>query len=416
VNRQRGGRDIQAFCAKENAMKAWRWVAAVVSVCGLVASCGGGGSGMSGVGGMLGGGGNGSTGGNGGTGGNGSGGAVGMSVHPHDSAADYTVRNLVSDTGKGTPNTDPNLVNGWGIAFNPQGFVWVAANGTSKATLYDGNGVPQSLVVSIPAGQAGPAQPTGIVFSGSGDFVVKQGDKSGPAAFIFAGQAGTLAAWSPGVNLTNAITVYDGAAQRKIYTGLTLAQSGGANQLYAADFRNRHIDVFNASFHLITAPGGFVDPDLPAGYAPFGIQALEGRIYVAYAQQSADGEDEQPGPGLGVLDVFDTSGNLIRRLVSPGGPLNAPWGMALAPGGFGKFSRALLVGNFGDGLIHAFELDSGAMRGVMSMADGNPVRIDGLWGIAFGNGLNEQPTNTLFFAAGPDDEEHGLYGRIDVKE
>jgi uncharacterized protein (TIGR03118 family) len=369
---------------KESAMKAWRLIAAGVGACALL-SCGGGGDDdMSRANALA----------MGGTG------------------ATYTVRNLVSDGG-GTPNVDPHLVNGWGIAFNPRGFVWVANNETSTSTLYDGNGVPQSLVVSIPAGQAGEAKPTGIVFNGSGDFVVSMGGKSGPARFIFAGQAGTLAAWSPGVNLTSAVTVYDGGAEEKAYTGLALAQLRGANHLYAADFHHRRIDVFDAGFQPVTVPGGFVDPNLPAGYAPFNIQAIGDRLYVAYAKQDEEGEDEVPGPGLGLLDVFDTAGTLIGRLVSPGGPLNAPWGIALAPAGFGPFSGALLVGNFGDGLIHAFEPHSGAQRGTLRMAGGEPIRIDGLWGIAFGNGLNDQPTDTLFFAAGPDDEEHGLYGRID---
>jgi len=322
--------------------------------------------------------------------------------------ATYSVRNLVSDTG-GAANTDPNLVNGWGVAFNPQGFVWVVDNGTSKSTLYDGNGVPQSLVVSIPAGQAGDAKPTGIVFNGSENFVVSDGTKSGASRFIFVGESGTMAAWSPNVQLNSAITVYDGSAQHAIYKGLAIA----ANRLYAADFHNARIDVFDTAFQLITVPGGFVDPNLPAGYAPFGIQAIGDRVYVAYAKQDADAEDEEAGPGLGMLNVFDTDGTLIRRLVSPGGPLNAPWGIALAPANFGPASNALLVGDFGDGRIHMFEPNSGAYRGTLNTNGGAPVEIPGLWGIAFGNGLNAQPIDTLFFAAGPDDEQHGLYGRID---
>ena len=367
-------------------MNAWQWMAAGIGACALV-SCGGG-SGSGDVSrdsefGVQGG-----------------------------AGASFTVTNLVADSACAA-NVDPNLVNGWGIAFNPQGFVWVADNETSKSTLYDGNGVPQSLVVSIPAGKAGEAKPTGIVFNGSNDFAVSQGGTSAPSHFIWAGQAGTLAAWSPTVNPTGAITVYDGAAEEKIYTGLALAQQGSANRLYAADFHNRRIDVFDSNFKLMTVPGGFVDPHLPAGYAPFGIQAIENRIYVGYAKQGANGEDEEAGAGLGLLDVFDTAGTLINRLVDPGGPLNAPWGIALAPAGFGPFSMALLVGNFGDGLIHAFEPHSGALRGTLRTAGGDPVQIDGLWGIAFGNGLNSQPTDTLFFAAGPGDEQHGVYGRID---
>lgn len=372
-------------------MKVWPWIAAGV-VAGVLVSCGGGSDGN----------------------GSGNGGGGGM---PPTNAAGYTLRNLVSDAATSiysTQHTDANLVNGWGIAFNPQGFVWVADNGSNKSTLYDGNGVPQSLVVSIPAGQNGVAHPTGIVFNGSNDFVVSQNATSGPSRFIFANQAGTIAAWSPGVDMTNAITVYDSAAEGKSYTGLALAQTAGGTRLYAADFLNRRIDVFDTNFKLVTTPGAFTDPNLPAGYSPFGIQAIGDRIYVAYAQ--ANGADEQKGAGLGVLNVFDTSGKLIARLVSPGGPLNAPWGITMAPAGFGKFSQTLLVGDFGDGRIHGFDPNSGAYMGMLSAANGDPISIDGLWGIAFGNGLNNQPTNTLFFAAGPGDEAHGVYGRIDASQ
>lgn len=367
-------------------MKTWQWIAAGAAAC-LLVSCGGGGS-------------------------------DGMSPNADPLAmkglgATYTVTNLVSDTVGGAPNMDANLVNGWGIAFGPTSFVWVADNHSSKSTLYDGNGVPQSLVVSIPAGQAGDASPTGIVFNGSTDFMVSQGGKSGVARFIWVGEAGVLAGWSPAVNPTTAVTMYDGAPWNKVYKGLAIAQMAGANRLYAADFHNRHVDVFDGNFQLVAAPGGFVDPNLPAGYSPFGIQAIGDRIYVAFAMTQAGSDDEMAGPGLGVLDVFDTSGMLIRRLVDPGGPLNAPWGIALAPAGFGPFSEALLVGNFGDGHILAFEPHSGAQRGMLRTAGGDPVQIAGLWGIAFGNGQHDQPMDTLFFAAGPGDEAHGLYGRID---
>src|SRR5262245_13159781 len=336
-------------------MNAWLRIAAGVGACVLV-SCGGGHDDMPTA----------------------SGNEVALGVAGNT----FMVTNLVADTACAA-NVDTNLVNGWGIAFNPQGFVWVADNETSKSTLYDGNGMPQSLVVSIPAGKAGEAKPTGIVFNGSNDFVVSQGGMSGASRFIWAGQAGTLAAWSPTVNPTNAISVYDGAADEKIYTGLAIAKQGSANRLYAADFHNRRIDVFDANFKLMTMPGSFVDPQLPAGYAPFGIQTIENRIYVGYAKQDVNGEDEKAGAGLGLLDVFDAAGAFISRLVDPGGPLNAPWGIALAPAGFGSLGGALLVGNFGDGLIHAFELHSGAMQGTLRMAGGDPIKIDGLWGIAF---------------------------------
>lgn len=334
------------------------------------------------------------------------------------SMSGYVATSLVSDHGAtGNPyasaNIDTHLVNAWGLAFNPNGFVWVADNGTSTSTLYDGNGVPQTLVVAIPAGTAGAASPTGIVYNGTTDFVVSQGGVSGASPFIFAGEAGTLSGWSPGVNLNNAIKVFDGAAAGAVYKGLALAAGGGANFLYAADFHNARVDVFDATFTKVAAAGGFTDPTLPAGYAPFGIQAIGGSIYVAFAKQDATAHDDVAGAGLGIVDVFDATGHFVKRLVDAGGALNAPWGMALAPANFGTFSNALLVANFGDGKINAFNATTGALMGALSNSAGMPIAIDGLWGIAFGNGLNSQPTDTLFFTGGPSDETHGVYGRID---
>jgi uncharacterized protein (TIGR03118 family) len=197
-----------------------------------------------------------------------------------------------------------------------------------------------------------------------------------------------------------------------IYKGLAIAGS----QLYATDFHNGRVDVFNAAFKLVTPAGAFTDPNLPAGYGPFGIQNLGGNIYVSYAQQDADKHDEVDGPGLGVVDVYDANGVFLHR-VATGADLNAPWGLAWAPAGFGDFSGDLLVGNFGDGKIHAFKsLANGsfAPAGVLRGAGGAQIAIDGLWGIGFGNGAGSGPLTTLYFAAGPDHEAHGLFGRIDV--
>ena len=332
----------------------------------------------------------------------------------------YAAINLVSDGTPAAAHADANLVNAWGIAFNPTEFVWVAANGTNNATLYDGNGVPQTLVVSIPAGQAGAAAPTGIVFNPTADFKVSQNGVTAASPFLFAGEAGTISGWSPTVNRTAAITVVDGGGGGRgsgsgpLYKGLAISRYAGANYLYAADFRNNAIDVYNGSFAKVTLPGSFRDPALPAGYAPFGIQAIGERIYVAYARQAASGQEEVKGAGLGIIDVFDTSGVLIRQLVT-GGALNTPWGMAVAPAHFGSFSNDLLVANFGDGKINAYNPSTGKLNGTVSKADGTPVVIDGLWGIAFGNGVNSQPANTLFFTAGPANEAHGLYGRIELQ-
>lgn len=326
----------------------------------------------------------------------------------------FTATVLVSDGAVPAPHTDANLKNPWGIAFNPKGFFWVADNATSVATLYDGNGVPQSLVVSIPDGSSGPANPTGIVFNGTTDFVVSQGGKSGVGVFIFVGEGGTVTAWSPAVSPTAAITVFDDGSGGAVYKGLALASNGGANFLYATDFHNSKIDVFDRTFTKVAMPGKFQDPTLPAGFAPFGIQAIGSKLFVTYAKQNAALHDNLDGPGLGFVDVFDTAGNLMQRFASAG-PLNAPWGVAQAPANFGPLSGDVLIGNFGEGTINAFDPTSGQFVGTVKMPNGAAFVQAGLWGIAFGNGLDNQPVNTLFFAAGPNDEADGVYGRIDVQ-
>jgi len=321
----------------------------------------------------------------------------------------YQVRNLVSNVQGRAAHTDPHLVNGWGVAFNPFGVVWVAANGTGVATLYDGDGNPQALFVTIPGGK-----PTGIVFNGStSDFVVSQGGRSGAAAFMFATENGTIAAWAPAVDRNNAITVVDNSASGAIYKGLALAADGTRFLIYAADFHNRRIDVFDSKFQPVALPAGFADPSIPSDFAPFGIQNLDGSVYVTYAKQDEAGEDDVAGKGLGAVNVFTATGNLVRR-IAKGGQLNAPWGLAMAPADFGGFSNTLLIGNFGDGTINVFDLSRGKFVGQLSTPDRQPIVIPGLWGIAFGNGLLNQPTSTLFFAAGPDDENSGLYGRVDA--
>ena len=334
-------------------------------------------------------------------------------VMPPVMTSAFATTALVTDQASGAAHTDTHLVNAWGLAFNPTAFVWVANNGTSTSTLYDGNGVPQTLVVAIPAGTAGDAAPTGIVYNGTTDFKVTQNGVTGASPFIFVGEAGTVSGWSPGVNRTNAVIAVDtnGTA---VYKGLAIGAFAGANYLYAADFRNNRIDVYDAGFQKATLPGGFVDPNLPAGYGPFGIQAIGDRVYVAYAQRETSGNDEVKGAGLGVVDVYDMGGTFLHRLAA-GGALNAPWGLALAPANFGDFSNAILVGNFGDGKINAYNPSTGAFIGTLSKSDHTPIVIDGLWGIAFGNGVNNQPANTLFYTAGPGDEAHGIYGRIDMQ-
>jgi uncharacterized protein (TIGR03118 family) len=327
----------------------------------------------------------------------------------------YQQQNLVSDGTIPAAHTDPNLVNGWGVAFNPFGFVWVAAADGHVSTLYDGDGNPQSLVVQIPAPtEPNNGSPTGIVFNGSDAFVVNQGGVSGPSRFLFATEEGVIAGWSPTVDLTHAIRMVDNSGSGANYKGLALSADGDTQLIYATDFFHARIDVYDSNFQPAVLPSGaFQDARLPGGYAPFGIQAIGGDIYVTYAKQDASMTEEVKGKGLGFVDVYTPRGHLIRRVASRG-RLNAPWGIALAPARFGRFSNALLIGNFGDGRINGYEPVFGFPMGSLRDKDHKPIEIDGLWGMQFGNGLNGQPVNTLFFAAGPDDEAHGLYGRIDA--
>ena len=319
-----------------------------------------------------------------------------------ESGNSYTVTPLVSDQPGVATFTDPNLVNAWGLAASSSSPWWVADNETSVSTLYNGNtGQPQSLVVTVGMDSG----PTGVVFNGGSGFVVSNGTQSGAARFIFDGEDGVLRGWSPGVDATHALVAATGDPEA-IFKGLAIAD----NKLFAADFHNNEVAVFDSSWNIVDR---FTDTGLPAGYAPFGIQAIAGNVFVTFAKQDADAEDEVAGQGLGFVDEFDTSGNLIAR-VAQHGQLNAPWGLALAPAEFGRFSGDLLVGNFGDGQINAYELRPNGRfthRGELR-ENGRPISIDGLWALGFGNGANAGPRNTLFFTAGPDDESHGLFGKI----
>jgi uncharacterized protein (TIGR03118 family) len=285
----------------------------------------------------------------------------------------------------------------------------VANAGTGTSTLYDGNGVAQSLVVTLAQGDA-----SGIVFNGGANFPVTAAGTTAAAQFIFATLQGQISAWSPTVDATHALTVVDDSTSGDSFTGLAIDTGSGGDRLYAADFHNAAVAVFDGSFAPVTTAGGFVDPTLPAGYAPFGIQQIGGKIYVTYAQVDTASGRSAAGAGLGLVDVFDPQGNLTQHLVPAGGALDAPWGVALAPANFGKFSNMLLVGNFGDGRINVYDPATGAMQGTLGTNDGAAIVTPGLWALQFGNGLNAQPANTLFYTAGPGGEAHGLYGRIDM--
>jgi uncharacterized protein (TIGR03118 family) len=323
----------------------------------------------------------------------------------------YTQHNLVSDGYVRADHTDPNLVNAWGLAFNPHSDIWVTDTGSGLSTLYDSAGNPVSLVVKIPGGS-----PTGIVYNTSPGFVIHKGVTFGASTFIFASESGRISGWNYNVDSTHAITMVDNGTSGAIYKGLAIIDAGGSvPRIYATDFHHGRIDVFDLHFgQAYLQPGAFTDHHLPKGFAPFGIQAIDGKLYVTYAKQDRARQDEIDGAGLGYVDVYNANGRLLRRLVSRG-HLNAPWGLAKAPADFGRFSHSLLVANFGDGTIDAYSITSGRFEGQLKRPDHRPLKIDGLWGIRFGNGQRHQPINALFFAAGPDHEKHGLYGRIDAK-
>lgn len=326
-------------------------------------------------------------------------------MHRHNA---YVQTNLISDIPGVARITDPNLVNPWGMAAGPATPLWIADNGMDVSTLYTGGihgsiPVVLPLVVTIPGGA-----PTGIVFNPTTDFVVQGASGSAPANFIFSSEAGQITAWSRAVSGTQAVS--ESSSATAIYKGLAMASTADGTFLYATNFHDGTVDVFDKDFAPATLAGDFTDPNLPAGFAPFGIQNLGGKLYVTYAMQGAGAEDDVPGPGNGFVDVFSPAGDFLKRLVSQG-DLNSPWGLAMSPVNFGAFSNSLLVGNFGDGAIHAYDAKTGKLRGQLMNRDRNPIMIDGLWALRFGNGVIGTP-RTLLFTAGIGDESHGLFGEI----
>ena len=313
----------------------------------------------------------------------------------------YATHDLVSDSA------DASLVNGWGLVAGPTTPWWTSNNGTNTSTLYNGTGGKVALTVSVPGG------PTGTVFNGNANaFSVAQNGKSGAARFIFATEGGTILGWSPTVNGTTALAGVDRSSTGAVYKGLTTL----SDKLYATDFHNGRVDVFDASWNPVST-SGFADKKLPKGYAPFGIQALGGNIFVTYAKQDAAKHDDLAGPGFGYVDEFTPDGQLVARVASGGrknAPPSSPWGLAMAPAGWGVFAGDLLVGNFGNGRISAYQQrgSTWVFKGQLRHGDGTIVQLDGLWGIAFGNGAAAGPTTTLYFTAGPGDEKHGLFGSV----
>lgn len=319
-------------------------------------------------------------------------------------AAAYIQTNLVSDLPGVAAFTDPDLVNPWGIAASPTSPWWVSNNGTAKSTLYDAGGVKRPLVVTIPGMNSAP---TGVVFNNTNSFLV--GGPGTTAHFIFANENGSIEAWNSGTN-----AIIKAATPNASYKGIAIGTNASGDFLFAANFASGKVDVFNSAFGAASVPGKFLDPSLPAGYAPFGIQNINGKIYVSYGLQQAGSGDEAHGPGLGIVNVFDTNGNMLGR-VATFGSLNAPWGLTLAPKNFGPFSGDLLVGNFGDGTINAFNPLTDAFEGQLKKS-GGVLSINGLWGLGFGNGSAAGARNALYFAAGINGEGDGLFGRITVPE
>jgi uncharacterized protein (TIGR03118 family) len=327
----------------------------------------------------------------------------------------YTQTNLVSDLSGTASVTDPSLVNAWGLARSASGPWWVANNGTGTSTLYDSAGNPQPsgspLVVTIPppANGSGPATPTGIVFNGTQDFALASGK---PALFIFVTEDGTISGWNPGVDPQNAKLVVDNSKNNAVYKGTTISEFKGAHYLYVTNFHQGRVEVYDAYFHRVRLPGeAFDDDHIPRGFAPFNIQAVGTNLFVTFAKQDAARHDDQPGAGLGFVDVFGPTGKLRARLEH--GPwLNSPWGIAVAPSEFGEFSHSLLIGNFGSGWIAVYNPVTGKFRGLMKNSDGSVLSINGLWALVFGNNGAAGPATTLFFSAGLNDEADGLFGTL----
>lgn len=331
----------------------------------------------------------------------------------------YKQTNLVSNLASLAPVMDPNLVNSWGLARSSRSPWWVADNGTGLSTLYDGTGKTASLVVTIPPADTSSTTgtPTGIVFNGnSAAFPIAPGKA---ASFLFVTEDGTISGWNPGVKLTQAVIVVNNK-EKSVYKGATIATvdtaSGTRTYLYVADFRKGRIEVFDANFNkAFSSEERFDDDSLPPGFAPFNVQNIGGNLYVAYAKQDSAKHDEVDGAGLGRVDVFSPRGKLLARLQN--GPwFNAPWGMALASSDFGIYSHDVLVGQFGSGEILAFNAVTGKFEGKLNGTDGNPIHIDGIWGIAFGNDASAGPATTLYFASGPDHESNGLFGSLTAVE
>jgi uncharacterized protein (TIGR03118 family) len=330
-------------------------------------------------------------------------------------SSSYAQTNLVSDGAVAAAHMDKKLINPWAVAFSPGGPFWISDNNSGFSTLYDNQGVPQSLIVTIPppAGAPGPATPTGMVANATANFAVN----GSPAFFIFSTEDGTISAWTGGNNAVLEVNNPNfNSGTDPVYKGLALLTNGTGNFLLATNFRNARIDVFDSMFKPTALAGNFTDPTLPAGFAPFGVHVLNNnQVYVTYAMQDATKHDPVNAPGNGFVSLFDANGNFVRRVISQG-QLNSPWGTVTASANFGQFSNNLLIGNFGDGTINAFDPTTGNFLGTLKNSNGNAIVNGSLWELVFDPTGQTGAKDTLYFSAGLVNEGDGLFGAIAVAQ
>ncbi len=335
---------------------------------------------------------------------------------PPQQTTTYTQTNLVSDGSVPAATISDNLINPWGIAHSQTSPFWISENGTGLAEVYNGAGTLVPIAghdaITIAAPQGGDtAAPTGQVFNSAGSgFDVTANGVTASSVFLFATEDGTISGWSPTVNSGSSVIAVDNSqgSNPAVYKGLAIGTTNQGTFLYAANFSNGTVDMFDSQFKKINS---FTDPNLPSGYAPFNVQVLDGKLYVTFAQQDAAKHDDVAGPGHGFVDTFDLKGNMLDRVATQG-VLNSPWGLDIAPQGFGQFAGDLLVGNFGDGSIDAFDPHTDKFMGQLLGSDGIPLQIQDLWALTNGTGANGTDPNAVYFTAGLQDEMHGLFGSL----
>ncbi|HZZ62733.1 MAG TPA: TIGR03118 family protein [Roseiarcus sp.] len=317
--------------------------------------------------------------------------------------------NLVSDGSVPAEIIDPNLINPWGLTRFPGGGpFWISDNNAGVSTFYNHGTKDGQVAIAPPLGQSGTGSPTGVVFNSTNGFDISQNGNTAPAFFIFATEDGTISGWNPSVNPNSSVIAVDNSkggnpngGDGAVYKGLAIGQTKDGAFLYAANFRNGSVDMFNSKFQLVKS---FTDPTVPDGYAPFNVQVLDGKLFVTFAQQDASRHDDVAGTGHGFVDEFNLNGQMIERVASRG-PLNSPWGLATAPKGFGEWSGDLLVGNFGDGTISIFNPTTDQYLGKLDRPNGEPFHETDLWSLRASG-------DNILFTAGLANESHGLFGEL----